>query len=408
MWIEPFKDKNGQQRYRFVVKYKDPSTNKWKRTSVVMNRDGKQSQKEAERRLQAKIQEKINDKKPKDIKMLTLHQVIDEWFKYHSTTSGNKQRSLEVSAGMIKRIKDAVDSDLLLLRTDETHAQSVIDLCKKDNLSDYTTGKTYALYKRILRYAKQKYKLDDIDYLDYITPPKQAVTREQLQAKRENYLELQQVKALANELLRLSSEKKLASSTRSFMITAYISEFQMLNGMRIGELLAIQNEDIDYERKKLKIDGTIVWNRDGDVIGFKDTAKTAASYRTISLCDRSIEILKKVQLENKTLAKWYKEEYNDRGFIFTNIKGNPMNYVNVSKYMQIAAENIGIKKHISTHTMRHAHISLLSQLGVSLKAIMERVGHSDHKTTLQIYSHVTEQMDKDMMAKLNELQKISG
>ena len=52
--------------------------------------------------------------------------------------------------------------------------------------------------------------------------------------------------------------------------------------------------------------------------------------------------------------------------------------------------------------MRHSHISLLSQLGVSLRAIMERVGHTDHKTTLQIYSHVTEQMDKDMMNKLED------
>ena len=54
--------------------------------------------------------------------------------------------------------------------------------------------------------------------------------------------------------------------------------------------------------------------------------------------------------------------------------------------------------------MRHSHISLLSQLGVSLKAIMERVGHTDHKTTLEIYSHVTEQMDKDMMNKLEKLE----
>ncbi len=50
--------------------------------------------------------------------------------------------------------------------------------------------------------------------------------------------------------------------------------------------------------------------------------------------------------------------------------------------------------------MRHSHISLLTQLGLSLKAIMERVGHTDYKTTLQIYSHVTEQMDKAMMNKL--------
>jgi len=36
---------------------------------------------------------------------------------------------------------------------------------------------------------------------------------------------------------------------------------------------------------------------------------------------------------------------------------------------------------------------------------MERVGHSDHRTTLQIYSHVTEQMNKDMMSKLEAVSK---
>ncbi|EHS71621.1 hypothetical protein IS125_2890 [Staphylococcus aureus subsp. aureus IS-125] len=34
---------------------------------------------------------------------------------------------------------------------------------------------------------------------------------------------------------------------------------------------------------------------------------------------------------------------------------------------------------------------------------MDRVGHSDHRTTLSIYSHVTEQMDKDMMNKLEQV-----
>ena len=71
--------------------------------------------------------------------------------------------------------------------------------------------------------------------------------------------------------------------------------------------------------------------------------------------------------------------------------------------MQQSANNVGITKHITSHTMRHSHISLLSQLGISLKAIMQRVGHTDHKTTLQIYSHVTEQMDKDMMIKLENI-----
>lgn len=78
-----------------------------------------------------------------------------------------------------------------------------------------------------------------------------------------------------------------------------------------------------------------------------------------------------------------------------------------NRNIKIAVESIKdkddkqiINKHVTTHTLRHSHISLLSQLGVLLKAIMERVGHIDHQTTLQIYSHVTEQMDKDMMSKL--------
>jgi len=45
--------------------------------------------------------------------------------------------------------------------------------------------------------------------------------------------------------------------------------------------------------------------------------------------------------------------------------------------------------------MRHSHISLLSQLDTLLSAIMNRVGHTDHKTTLQIFNHVTEQIRKN-------------
>jgi len=40
--------------------------------------------------------------------------------------------------------------------------------------------------------------------------------------------------------------------------------------------------------------------------------------------------------------------------------------------------------------MRHSHISLLPQLDILLSAIMDRVGHTDNKTILQIYIHVTE------------------
>ncbi|WP_210618474.1 tyrosine-type recombinase/integrase [Mammaliicoccus lentus] len=62
-------------------------------------------------------------------------------------------------------------------------------------------------------------------------------------------------------------------------------------------------------------------------------------------------------------------------------------------------------KKITTHTLRHTHISFLTQMGISIKAIMERVGHSDHRTTLEIYTHVTNQMKSDMINKLEILER---
>lgn len=44
---------------------------------------------------------------------------------------------------------------------------------------------------------------------------------------------------------------------------------------------------------------------------------------------------------------------------------------------------------MTTHTFRYTHISLLAEAGVPIKAIMERVGHSNMKTTLEIYIQVT-------------------
>lgn len=42
-------------------------------------------------------------------------------------------------------------------------------------------------------------------------------------------------------------------------------------------------------------------------------------------------------------------------------------------------------------------------MNISLKAIMKRVGHTDEKTTIQIYTHVTEKMDKELIQKIENI-----
>ncbi len=54
------------------------------------------------------------------------------------------------------------------------------------------------------------------------------------------------------------------------------------------------------------------------------------------------------------------------------------------------------------HMLRHSHISLLVEMNIPIKAIMERVGHSSEKMILQVYSHVTKNMRKELRVKLND------
>ncbi|MBR9584032.1 tyrosine-type recombinase/integrase, partial [Staphylococcus aureus] len=62
-----------------------------------------------------------------------------------------------------------------------------------------------------------------------------------------------------------------------------------------------------------------------------------------------------------------------------------------------------MNKKVTTHTFRHTHITLLVEMNVSLKAIMKRVGHVDEKTTIRIYTHVTEKMDRELTQKLENI-----
>ncbi len=56
---------------------------------------------------------------------------------------------------------------------------------------------------------------------------------------------------------------------------------------------------------------------------------------------------------------------------------------------------------MTTHTFRYTHISLLAEAGVPIKAIMERVGHSNMKTTLEIYNQVTNTTKEKLVQEVN-------
>ncbi|SCR46710.1 Integrase [Staphylococcus aureus] len=374
MWVREI-TKNKSTAYRYLERYTDPLTGKYKTVSVTRNKNNVRSQKDAQLELNRIIEQRLKHNSTKQLEKLTFHDACNEWLEHYKTHSGSKPTTIKEKKSNTNTVKNAIDSKVLISKITHTYLQNIINEWAKSHSIGHVQSLVIVI-RSVFKYAFKYYDLHDISVLDKIDIPKKAQTRNEFQAKR-NY---EMVKALV--------------------------EFQINNGMRIGELLAIKTDNINIENKTLEIDGTINWVTDAETgaFGVKETTKTSKSYRTIGITTQSINLLKKLMLENKKENQW-NAKFIDRGYIFTNTAGSPIDLNKVNNIIKEATDISSINKRVTTHTLRHTHISTLAQLGINLKAIQERVGHSDYKTTLEIYTHVTDQMAKDMM---NKLERIGG
>lgn len=403
MWITKYTTKNDQVRYKYSERYIDPLTNKNKIVSISMPKNNSQSRKEAMLRLNDKIQKKIKESSTINIDSLTFVTALDEWFAHYKNTAGVKVSTIYNKESSIKTIKSAIGKDILIKKMTTRYLQEIFnEWYKSKKRSNSTMKNLRSVIKKVFLYVQLQYGLEDLRAIQNVELPNRQKSRSEVLAIRNNYLEDNEVKEIIDILKQMQSEGGYGRFLRNVMVLRYAVEFQTLNGMRIGELIAIQNKDIDYENKKLDINGTYVrasYNNSGDH-GYKDTTKTESSYRTIDLTDRSIEILKKLELENRKSIQW-DDNFNDNDYIFTNTVGKPLDTMYIGRVLKKAIERTTITKKVTTHTFRHTHISRLAQMNINLRAIQSRVGHSDSNTTLMIYTHVTETMSKEMINKLN-------
>src|SRR5699024_12513941 len=113
MWYETFTDKKGKTKYCFYERYIDPLTNKRKRTSIVMNKSTRQSQKEAQRQLNEKIDQLIhnNINYVSGIEKLTFIELVDVWFDIYKVQSVSKRSTFNAKASKINTLKSRIPND---------------------------------------------------------------------------------------------------------------------------------------------------------------------------------------------------------------------------------------------------------------------------------------------------------
>lgn len=157
------------------------------------------------------------------------------------------------------------------------------------------------------------------------------------------------------------------------------------SGMRSGECLALTLNDFDYDKQSVSISKTYSRIRKKDVI---TEPKTPKSNRVITLPKFIFDLL------DEYVAKLYDYSPSERLFMIDR------SYL--FREMQRGANTANLK-HIRVHDLRHSHASLLISQGNPPTLIQQRLGHENVETTLQIYSHLYPQQEKDLSSLLDRI-----
>lgn len=187
------------------------------------------------------------------------------------------------------------------------------------------------------------------------------------------------------ELNRLISE---TSPSLSLCI-----RFLALSGMRIGEMIALDNSDIWGD----EIHITKTFSSHSHKIS---TPKTASSLREIhiqpELAACILDVRAFMHNQQRSLG------YPPRPYLFCNNQGNRLNYDTVEERLRNSGKQI-LNRDITCHILRHTHASMLAASGYPLEAISRRLGHEGCEVTKAIYIHQTEKMKARDAAALDNI-----
>lgn len=181
-----------------------------------------------------------------------------------------------------------------------------------------------------------------------------------------------------------------------------ILSFTVHTGLRQGEVFGLKWEDVDFQNSCIFVKRSLA-----HVIGqgavFQEP-KTKNSRRRVLLLPEDIKNLRKYQEWQKHYADELGDKFSWHNLVFTSPFGEPISPTNFSRrYFKPLLEKCHIQKDFTFHGLRHTHATLLLQQGVNPKIVQERLGHSSVKVTMDTYSHVLPDMQKQAVDALQEI-----
>ena len=374
--IKEYTNKKDNKKYYMIQLYlgKDEITGKVRKTT----RRGFKTKKEA-LLCEAKIKTEIATNGLLNTDVTTFKEIYELWYEGYQHTI--KESTLVVNSYVFKLLLDKLEHIQLKKIT--------LPFCQKI-ITDYSKEFSLSTLKKIKIYGGMIFDYAVKMKVIYSNPMKDVLLPKKKVDITSNDKDLYYSKDELNHFLKLVDSTNDIKLSAMFRVLAY-------TGIRKGELQALEWSDIDFTNNTININKTLSINSEHKIT--VQTPKSKSSIRCISIDEETKLILKRWKAKQRELFFSLGTRVKKNQLCFTNDITNDYLYLNFTndKLSKICKKHKF--KEIKIHGFRHTHCSLLFESGFTIQEVQDRLGHSDLKTTMSVYAHVTEKQRDNMADK---------
>lgn len=375
MFIKKYKLKNGELRYKFGI-YTGIDKQTGRKTNTT--RSGFKTKKEAVLAA-SKLEIELSEGKIEKTKDIKYGDVYQEWLPAYENTV--RESTLLSTTNIFKNHILNHFSDKKINTITVSEIQTIVN--KWFDIAPVNFKKWFYYTGKIFEYAIKMGYLDK-NPCRLVTLPK---NKKEFAEKKLLFWDKRQLDTFFKCLYDMDDDKKFVF----FRLLAF-------SGMRRGECLALTWEDINFKENTIDINKTI--SQGINRYQVINPPKTKKSMRKIIMDQKTMDYLYKWKMEQrKQMLNYGFNTLNKKQMLFTTRNNTMLPLSAPSKWLKLVIAKYDLPS-IKIHGFRHSHASALFASGATIKEVQERLGHEDAQTTLNVYTHVTSNQNKDVVVKL--------
>jgi integrase len=190
----------------------------------------------------------------------------------------------------------------------------------------------------------------------------------------------------------------LAASRKDPLYAAFVLAIAM--GLRRGELVGLRWSDVDLDKRVLYVRQQTQRRRG---VLYDDDTKNRRN-RALPLPAMCIAPLRWHRMRQVAAKQRAGESWDGGGYVFATRNGRPVEPRNVYRSFTRVAQSAGLRV-IRLHDARHGCATLLTAAGVAPRVVMEILGHSQISITMDVYTHVVQDTQREAISHMDRLLK---